>query len=165
MLNFSTEIPVDPRNSIDDVLALAIEWASGSPHAKISADALRGFSKDTENHYTFEGSDGATTEITIIQTAVESLEIGAMKHVRLEASGLEWTSTMVATKSASGLVIGFQVMCEAMNTAVHLPSPKKPYFIRQTIERLGGGMDGEIPVADKPFYLTNGEESVAAALI
>lgn len=79
--------------------------------------------------------------------------------------GLEWTTAIVSLKTKERHLLSIQVSCEALNTAVRLPPPKKPYFIRQALEGLGGGMDGEIPVADKPFRLADGEAGIAAALM
>lgn len=87
-----------------------------------------------------------------------------LRYIRTEG-GLEWTTSIVSLKTKERHVLSIQVSCEALNTAVSLPPPKKPYFIRQALAKLGGGMDGEIPVADKPFRLAEGEADIAAALI
>jgi len=41
MSSFSTEFPINTKNTVADVLRLACEWITGSPHTKITeADLL-----------------------------------------------------------------------------------------------------------------------------
>jgi hypothetical protein len=118
MLNFSTEIPIDPKNSVADVLRLASEWITGSPHTVILKGALDAVEMDVENNFEFENE-----RVTVIHSAVDDGEIGGLKYVKKESNGLEWTSMMVCRRRRDTHVIGFQVNCEALNTAVRLPPP------------------------------------------
>ncbi len=157
--NFSTEFPIDPSKSVADVVRLACEWISGSPHTKISEGDLDDLPIDAEKTVS-----APSEQVTTASASSQEFTIGGLRYVRAE-SGLEWTTSIVSLKTNERHVLSLQVSCEAMSTTVRLPPPKKPYFIRQALEKLGGGMDGEIPVADKPFLLAEGEEGIAAALI
>lgn len=160
MINYSTEFSIDDKNSVSDVLRLACKWISGSPHTRIPKNTFEKLPADTEAQFTFDD------EIVNIGTVLlDDFEIGGIRYVRIEDKGLEWTTSIVTVKTPAQHLLSIQVLCVALNTAARLPAPKKPYFIRQALQELGGGMDGEIPVADKPFFLNEGEVNVAAALI
>jgi hypothetical protein len=160
MVNYSTEFPIDPKNTVEDVVRLACEWIAGSPHTKIPESALEHLPADQEVTYT-AGDEQVTTAIA----KLADFQIGGLRYIRTEDRGLVWTTSIVTLKSVEVHLLSLQVSCEALNTAVRLPAPKKPYFIRQALSELGGGMDGSVPVADRPFRLAEDEAHVAAALI
>lgn len=157
--NFSTEFPIDPTKSVADVVRLACQWVSGSPHTKIPKGELDELPIDAERTVSTPSE-----QITTACAGGQDFTIGGLRYVRTE-SGLEWTTSIVSLKTNERHVLSLQVSCEAMSTAVRLPPPKKPYFIRQALAKLGGGMDGEIPVTDRAICLAEGEAGIAAALI
>lgn len=157
--NFSTEFPIDSSKSVEDVVRLACQWVSGSPHTKIRKVELDELPVDAEKTVS-----ASSEQVTTACANGQDFTIGGLRYVRTE-SGLEWTTSIVSLKTNERHVLSLQVSCEAMSTAVRLPPPKKPYFIRQALEKLGGGMDGEVPVTDRPFCLAEGEAGIAAALI
>lgn len=160
MISYSTEFNVDEKNSIEDVLNLACEWISGSPHSDINLDDLRGVLLMQEGSYKYKSESIYTG-----YASSSDYEIGGLRYIKIEDEKNEWTTSIVSTKTASEQLVSIQVSCESLGTASYLPSSKKPYFVKQAIERLGGGMDGEIPVSDKPIFLQAGDEAVAAQLI
>lgn len=157
--NFSTEFPIGNSKSVEDVVHLACKWITGSPHTKLQESDLNELPIDAEKVFSI-GQEHVTTAIA----KSSDFSIGGLRYVRTDG-GLEWTTSVVSLKTEDRHLLSLQVSCEAVNTAVRLPPPKKPYFIRQALETLGGGMDGEIPVADRPFRLADGEAGIAAALI
>lgn len=159
MANFSTEFPIDSKNTIETVLRLACKWISGSPHSKIQEPDLQQLPINSEVTFGIEDE-----QVNISHVHSGDSEIGGLRYIRMD-KGLQWTTSIVTLKTEDRHLLSIQVICEAMNTAARLPPPKKPYFIRQALDELGGGYDGEIPVTDKPFRLSANEESIAAALI
>lgn len=159
MSNFSTEFPINQKNTVEGVVRLACEWITGSPHTKIQESDLQELPKNSER--TVAVGD---EQVSLAQAIAKDFEIGGMRYVRTE-DGLQWTTSIVTLKTTEKHLLSLQVVCEAMNTAARLPPPKKPYFIRQALSELGGGADGEIPVTDQPFRLGEEEENVAAGLI
>lgn len=161
MINYSVEFPIDGKNSVADVVRLACDWVAGSPHTKIKRNSI----------ILAEGVDGELTHdiggerITAAICKTANYEIGGLRYVRTETHGLEWTTSIVTLKSVEQHFLSLQVACEANNATVSLPPPKKPYFIKQVLTQLGGGDDGEIPVADRPFRLKDGQAQIAAALM
>jgi hypothetical protein len=159
MANFSTEFPIDQKNTVEGVIRLACEWISGSPHTQIQDSDLHDIPNNSERTVTVGGE-----QVTLAHANGKDLEIGGMRYVRTEET-LQWTTSIVTLKTQETQHLSIQIICEGLNTAARLPPPKKPYFIRQALTELGGGLDGEIPVTDKPFRLSDGEEEIAAALI
>lgn len=160
MISYSTEFPIDEKNSVEDVLLLAWKWIVGSRHTNIPESALSSLPVDSELHLAF-GSES----VTISAACGDGFSIGGIRYTRIEDKGLEWITSIVTIKTPLQHLLSIQISCEALNTAARLPAPKKPVFIHQALTSLGGGMDGSIPVVDKPFYLNEPEVQVAAQLI
>lgn len=159
MANFSTEFPIDPKNTVEAVVRLACKWITGSPHTKILESDLQDIPLNSERTVVV-----GDEQVSLAHAITKDFQIGGMCYVQT-ADGLQWTTSIVTLKTEDKHLLSLQVVCEAMNTAARLPPPKKPYFIRQALSELGGGLDGEIPVTDRPFRLGENEASVAAALI
>lgn len=159
MANFSTEFPVGSNNTVEDVIRLACAWITGSPHTKMQKSDLEKLPVDAEATLSL-----GDEQVTVAMAKQPDFDIGGVRYVKTEAN-FEWTTSIVSRKSATEHLLSLQVNCEALNTAVRLPRPRKPYFIRQALTELGGGADGEIPVTDRPFRLNEGEAHVAAALM
>ncbi|MFL6629219.1 MAG: hypothetical protein ACJ8G1_22445 [Vitreoscilla sp.] len=159
MITFSTEFPLDPKTKAIDVLRLACEWLAGSPHTALPDDAFDVLPID-EAREVKVGSETAT--FAAVTTGAQLMT--GLQYRKLE-SELEWVTTIVARQDGAETLFSLQVSCEALGTAVRLPSPRKPYFIKQALATLGGGSDGEIPVGDKPFVLAETDTAIAAALI
>lgn len=159
MSSFSTEFPINTKNTVADVLRLACEWITGSPHTKITEADLLELPNCAERTVTV-----GMEQATLAHSRTPEQELGGLRYERTE-DGLAWTTSIVTLKTQERHLLSVHVVCEALSTAVRLPPPKKPYFIRQALAELGGGSDGEIPIADRPFRLSPGEEGIAAALI
>lgn len=159
MANFAAEFPVDPKWAVADVARVACKWITGSPHTAFAADALNSFPCNGE-----QSVSAGMEHVTLAHAVTFTGEIGGIRYERTE-DGLAWTTSIVSLKLEGMHLLRMEVVCEALATQVRLPPPKKPYFIKQALTELGGGYDGEIPVADRPFRLSLGEEQVAANLI
>lgn len=159
MISFSTEFPIEDNKSVGDVLAIACEWITGGPRTEVPKDALLDLVKQPEGRF-----DINNEHIVTGLANLADYEIAGFRYIRLQ-NEIEWTTTIVTFKTPSQHLVSIQVSCEALNTANSLPISKKPVFVKQIIEQLGGGMDGHIPVADKPYVLSDGEEDIAANLI
>lgn len=159
MANFSTEFPINSESSIEDVVQLACKWIAGSPHSKFKNRNFSELPKNSEKIFSIENE-----QVTIATAYDIDHEIGGLRYSFTD-QGLEWITSIVSSKTKEKHLLSIQVSCEALNTTAKLPPPKKPYFIRQALTKLKGGMDGEIPVTEKPFRLGENESIVAAELI
>lgn len=160
MVQYSIEFPIDGKSSVADVVRLAHEWIAGSRHTKLKK---KDFDVLPENSEVTVSNIGES--VTTGLAKVENLEIGGVRWIHAERENLEWTTAVVATRTENECLLSIQVICEALSTASRLPEPKKPVFVGQVLNRFGGGMDGQIPVAEKPFILNEDEVAIAAALM
>lgn len=159
MINFSTEFPLAATVSTDDVLLLACEWVLGSPHTCLDEDAFH----DLPENDSITIENGPEKGI-LGSVAGDNYKMSGLQYIKADR-GLNWTTSIVARQENEQVLFSVQVACESLGTSVHLPAAKKPFIIKQVITALGGGNDGEIPVADKPFVLEDQHVHAAAALI
>lgn len=160
MINYSTEFPIDDKNSVSDVLFLACKWITGSRYTNIPKSAFKTLPVDSESSLVVDDE-----AVTIGAARGDGFDIGGIRYMRIEDKSLEWAVSIITVKTSSQHLLSIQVSCEALNTAARLPAPKKPVFISQALAELGGGMDGSIPVVGKPFDLTESEVQIATQLI
>lgn len=158
--NFSTEFPISHSHSVADVVNLAYEWILGSPHTQLERKAFGELPVDVEKII----SEHPSEQVSVATVSGQGFDMGGVRYMRTE-QGLEWITSIVSHKAKDRHLLSIQVSCQALNTAVRLPPPKKPYFIRLALTKLHSGMDGEIPVTDKPFRLSENEAQIASALI
>lgn len=161
MITFSAEFPLAKTKDVSDVLALARQWVLGSPFTKLSEENIRADTSSGEEYLFSSGPE----QVVLAHVEQEKYRIGGFRYTRVEDDKIEWVTTIVATKEEENLLMSLQISCEALNTITRLPKPNKPYFIKQVLEHVGGGVDGEIPVTDRAFFLTDKESAVAAELI
>ena len=160
MITYSTEFPINEKNSVEDVVRLACTWITGSKHSKIPKESLDTVPESSELVWSTEDE---TVRVACTNSA--EFKMGGVRYTRVENGNLDWTTSIVTYKDANQHLLSLQISCEYLRTAAKLPAPKKPYFIRQVFSKLGGGSDGLIPVADRPFHFNNGEEDAVAALM
>lgn len=160
MISYSAEFPVNEKSSIKDILYLACTWIAGSPHTKLKRESIFNIINDEEGIISLQGETIYTGFASI-----DNLEIGGLRYVKLEENGIEWTTTVVASQTPSQHFVSIQVNCESMVALDELPTSKKPHIIKQIFDKIGGGMDGDIPVSDRAIILDEGDETIAADLI
>ncbi len=155
MANFSAEFPIDTKNTVNDVLNLACTWITGSPHTNFTKSDIGEMPEEGEKTISINDN-----QIVIAKSKSDNSEIAGLKYTRTE-NQLQWTTSIVSLKNCDKHHLSIEVVCKALNTIARLPPPKKPYFIWQALNALGGGSDGEIPVSQKPFNLNEDEASIA----
>lgn len=160
MITYSTEFQISPQNSVENVLTTCREWILASPHSLIPKTEQLNIPEYGENCFDF-----ADEHVTICMAKCEQYCIGGLKYIKVENDNIQWTTTVVTRKNNSEQLVSVQIDCEALSITSALPNPHKPLIIKKIIQELRGGMDGQIPVTDKPFLLSPGEEDIAAALI
>ncbi|MCB9689734.1 MAG: hypothetical protein H6738_21790 [Alphaproteobacteria bacterium] len=157
MLVFATEIPLVAERDASEVLGVARTWLAGSPHTPIPEDrfplpdqgAIRSMSWEgqTVSAGLVNGSHG--------QTAGVQLEW-------VEEGRREWTAEVVADHDGATLWVSVRLYCSALQAAPSLPTPNKPYIVRQLLA-LGTADDGGLEVRDRPHQLPDTDEGIALA--
>lgn len=160
MICFSTEFPVNNDSSVEDVLTIARKWIAGSQHSKIKHDDFEPTIKKTEASIQVDNEHVATG-----YAAFDNYEISGLRYTKLERNGVEWISTIVASQTPHEHLVSIQISCETVRASSTLPTPKKPVFIKQVINSIGGGKDGTLDISNKPTLLKDGEEDIAASYI
>ncbi|GAA5785265.1 hypothetical protein [Chitiniphilus shinanonensis] len=160
MINYATEFPIEDKFTIEDVLDLARAWILGSPHTNFKSDEFSEFNTEKEFSISIENEEIASGKIS-----TQDYDIAGVKYTKIEDDSLAWVTTLVTLKTSSQHIVNVQVACEALGALPSLPPPKKPYIVKQIVEKMGGALDGEIPVSDKPIKLSTGDEHIAADLI
>lgn len=159
MITYATEFPIDSKHSVIEVLDLVNEWILGSPHTQITAANLATIKPEGETRIKLENE-----ELIFGKAHLGSSSIGGVRYCKMDRNN-EWVTSIICSSFEGKILVGIQVSCEAVNTATFMPSAKKPFFVRLALKRFSSGMDGEIPVVDKPFLLEEKEIEAAAKLI
>lgn len=157
MLVWATEFPAGEGQQVDDLLVLAVEWLTGSPHHPWEPDDI---DWAVEEGVTVQRLDGQL--VRVAHASPEGEDWGGLRHVWTEDDEREWTTSIVGRQDDEGLYISIRLECENLVPGLDLPSPKKPYVVKQIFERLGGGRDGGLPVGDEPIFLEEDEVDRAA---
>ena len=161
MIVFSSESPASRGKSIDDLLAVALEWLTGSPHYPWHAPE-EFHPLPTNDIKEFE-RDGQTVWLAMLFEDRRSL--GGLRLQWIENRERQWTMEIVGLEENQELLISVRLSCEFFAPGKRLPTPKKPYIIRQIFEKLGGGLDGPFEVQDEPHYLLENQLSLATEII
>ncbi|WJW75564.1 hypothetical protein QVG61_00285 [Thiohalobacter sp. IOR34] len=102
--------------------------------------------------------------LSYIQFDSDENKVFGLRYSKLE-NDLRWITDIIGSKDDNKFLISVQVSCDASNPGTFIPNPKKPYIVRQLLENIGGGSDGDLHVQDVPCSLKNDEIDLAASLI
>jgi len=159
MLKFSTLFPVDSDANIDRLIDVAQTWIVGSPHSQLTDEELSRHVGKAE----WQHKVGSETLSFIAANTAEYNSAGV--RYEKQDSELRWVTDIIGTKLELGFYVSVQVSCDTSNPATYIPEPKKPYIVRQLLDSIGGGEDGELTVKDTPHFLSNSDIELATSLI
>lgn len=159
MLVWSTELPMRAGKTIDDVLALASKWLTGSPHASWKQDMIP-IAKDGDLCTAVNGNESVS--VVIIRKDGESW--GGFQYIRPEPEA-EWTTEIVAHHCQNKGLVSVHIHCELGGVTPFTPKPHKPYIVRQLLVDIGRGNDGGIPITDTPLILKEADVDLAARVV
>lgn len=163
MLIHSFEFPLPNGLEVKEILALTCDWIAGSDHYVLSKSDFDGLLEKNEDIIE-KGLE--KVEFGYANTSDTAFSIGGIRFSKFDKNDTEWVTTVVSTKTSSQHLISIQLSCELSQASPRkLPKAKKPYIIKQILQRHSHGMDGHIPVSDQAIILKDGEEEIAAALI
>lgn len=160
MLTFAIEIPVKTDSELDALLDVAKLWIAGSPHGKIPPAQIESAFRNDGNAINCDQE-----HILVVRTEAEHCSLAGVQYSRVEKNALRWSTELIGRKALDDFRVAIRVRCDALVPATRLPTPKKPYIVRQVFTRLGGGLDGSTPVSELVHELGNSEIEYAAALI
>ncbi len=157
---FSTQFPVDSSATLDEFLEAGKKWILGSPHASFK----RGDLDKLVFHGEIIKSEGKTVELGRVNG--EDYNTLGLAYTHPGEHGIDtWYTRVVGTKDDSKFWVGITVDYDSAVGKASIPHSRKPYVIKTLLEELGGGMDGEVLVKDRPYLLDFGQENRFADLI
>lgn len=159
MLNFNTLFPIKSDAEICDLISIVNMWIIGSPHSCLSEEEIEKHRGSLE----WEESIGAET-LKFIQCDAQNYETVGIRYSK-EDTKVRWVTDIIGSKSAVEFLISIQVSNDTTNIGDRVPRPKKPYIIKQLLEKIGGGDDGNLKVQDEPYLFKNSEIDFAANLM
>ena len=160
MLVWSTQIPILPSRTIDDLAGVCTKWITGSPHASWTTDQVP-LTKEGETI----AADKHGQRIAVARTTDGGNEFFGFQHHWRDDEHREWITEIVGWRAQSRFLVGVHLECQTTGIGVRVPDPKKPYIVRQILEELGGDVDGEFEVTSEPRFLAESELDVAERVI
>lgn len=158
MLSFATEFPVENTDS-DRFVDAVRKWMIGSPHTAFSEDELSGI--PSEGRWKVE-VENARLEAMLVKGP--DVQTTAFRHT-VTSDHIEWITEVTYSKTSTDDWVGVRTARESSRPLVTLPPAKKPLLVRTLISELGGGLDDELFVRDKPHYLSEQDVRMAVRLL
>ncbi|MGV8805853.1 MAG: hypothetical protein ACWA6Y_12930 [Polaromonas sp.] len=156
MLSFATEFPVSATATSGKFLAAVREWLLGSPHTVFKSSDFP--LVDVQEEWSAKKSN---EQIEVLRFDSTTSSAAAVRYTKID-DGLEWVSTVVFLQSSPAGWIGIRTSCESQHPSVRLPAARKPVFVRTFLNRLSGGLDGELTASASARILANSEVPLAA---
>ena len=160
MLVWSTQIPVIPSKTTHDLTSLCQRWLIGSPHSPWTGSDFRG--AENRDTVTFQ-KDGQNVTLASFETKEGSW--CAFLHFWRDDQRREWTTEICGWRTRLHFTVTVQVHCKTIDFAARVPTPKKPYVVRQILDELGGDLDGNLLVSQEPIFLGEGDVDLAARIL
>lgn len=157
MLSFSAEFPLK-TGSPRDVLNSVAVWLKGSPHRVLSNEDLDGLASGLK-----ERIEAANQSVEVISIDGVEASIGA-KHSAVDKN-IIYSTTVVSRQIDSVTWVSIRTDRASLDPQISLREARKPQIIKVLLQELGGGLDGEMWVADNPHELLASDENMAVRLI
>lgn len=163
MISFATEFPVSQNHTWETFLSAIRRWVAGSPHTRLRAEDLEQLGVEQES--SVRSGDGAATEhLEALRLVEDGTQSVASRYRKLDR-GLEWTTTIVFSKTEVESWVGIRVSCESLTAAARLPVAKKPLIVGSLLNSLGWSADGILQIQSTPHRLSNMDVDAASQLI
>ncbi len=159
MLVWSTQFPVVPNHSGDDLLHLCRRWLNDSPHGASVADIPDAREDDIVS---------AIKESHQVEIAKITRDDGAyvgFRHQWRDDEQRDWATEICGWSRSQQFLVGIHLHCQTPEIGVSLPHPKKPYLVKLLLNEFGGDLDGEFEVSASPITLRESEVDVACRLL
>lgn len=149
MLVYSTEFPLSAGKRASDIFEIYEKWLTGSPHYPFFGQSIKPF---PENDIITIENSGHTVKLAHVD-AENGCYLGIRHQHRQD--DFEW-ATEVTTKISSEVnYVSVKIFCDSLVQGKEVPTPKKPHIVKLFINGLGGGLDGDVKIDDKPYYLVD----------
>ena len=160
MLAWSTQIPVLPSTSIDQLIDLSKKWLLGSTRTVWLAEDI---GNDEPEQVVSFGKAGQLVSFSRHSTSTDNY--GGFRHRWQDVQRREWTTDICGWRTTQKFLVGVQLQCQSLDLGARLPLPKKPYIVKQILEELGGDIDGSLPVSAEPYVLSESDVEFAGRIL
>lgn len=159
MLTFKTQFPINAEKTPEDLLDCAQAWISGSPHSEL-ARKLSGIKFE-------DGTSASTSNESVLSSSFKDSEreTAGVRYEKREDGEIRWITDVVGSKSKDGFIVAVQLSVDSELPVERLDQGKRPYILKSLMERIGGGVDGDLVVSDKPILLQEQDLALAADII
>ncbi len=160
MLVWSTQIPIIPSRTTNEFLAVARKWLAGSPHSSWQETDFDELPTQDLNTVRLHGQS-----VSIAKFENTQGEFCGFRHEWQDTARRNWATDICGWRTDQRFLASVQLFCEASEIGAAMPQPKKPYIVRQLIDKLGGDLDGSFAVTDTPIILSETDIDLAARLL
>lgn len=159
MLTFKTQFPIDAAKTTDDLLECARAWIAGSPHSELA--------QELGNSSLRDGTSLSTKKESIQAAAYQDSdrETAGVRYEKREDGEIRWVTDVIGSKSRGAFFVAVQLSVDSELPVERLDQGKRPYILKSLMERIGGGLDGDLIVSDAPILLKEEDLSFAADII
>lgn len=160
MIVWSTQIPILPSRTTDELIAVAKKWLVGSPHSSWQNSDF---------------GDQPTQDLVTVPLYSQSVSIArftnprgdfcGFRHEWQDAEHRNWTTDICGWRTNQRFLVSVQLFCEVTELGADIPQPKKPYIVRQILDDLGGDLDASFAVTNAPILLAENDLDMAVRLL
>src|SRR6218665_835138 len=159
---FSTEFPVSNELDRAKFIAQIIAWLTG---------ASTSFIFDDVDGHELDGSyaqlKSRTDETLTLREIFQEEGVSAIGfRYDYPSNGLLWRTEGVLRRDSTGEnLLKVKTHCIAQTPLTQTWQPKKPYLIKSLLSDKIAGMDGSLPVSDKPIWLDKSGLGLAEEIV
>lgn len=158
MLSFAAEFPLKSGTPADIIRSIGI-WLMDSPHRVLAEEDIQSLQN---GHKDKIEAGGQNVELIRLGEDEDS-GVGA-KHTSVD-NKIIYSTTIVGRKLSGETWVSVRTDRASLDPQISLKEARKPQIIKLILGQLGGGLDGELWVQDRPHTLLEGDESMAVRLL
>lgn len=161
MITFRTQFPLCQGCNSLRLLDVGKIWITGSPHTSLKSDVKKIDLSINDEMFVDSGNES----IEFSSYSDESIEVSGIKYTNSSDESLKWTTEVVGAKVDDQFWVSVILDVATELPVGKIPFGKKPYIIRNIVENMGGGRDGELSVSDEPLHLDDSQTDFIADII
>lgn len=159
MLTFKTQFPINPEKNLDDLIEAGRIWLAGSPHSKL-ADGLSKASGIGD-----DWSLSAGTESVVFSKYENGERLCAIRYENTDQNSVRWLTEIAGAKTDNGFWVSIQLGVDSELPLENIEYGRRPHILKTIMREIGGGLDGNLPVSDKPISLAEKDLNCAVDII
>lgn len=159
MLTFKTQFPINPDKDLDDLIEAGRIWLAGSPHSKLAGEMRIA---------TCIGDDWSLSkeyESVVFAKYENGERLCAIRYENTDQNAVRWLTEIAGAKIENEFWVSIQLGVDSELPLENIEYGRRPHILKTIMREIGGGLDGKIPVSDKPIVLAENELDCAVDII